>query len=188
MSERSFIEKAEVISAIRDYNTKKTRRKDSHVDFMVSPSDSDDIILIRVITKTTSKSGYIGVDFISEMKGIMKKQDYDKGILIGKRFTEAAKREMASGNIEAVSEKISPHFNLEQLYSTINRYVQKLCKIKCDQFPTKKSDCKGYIEGHYTCKVRLCSDDADFHLEQEWRGFLERDLAKLLEIGKTLKD
>lgn len=183
-----FVEKAKVISVLRDYDKRRTRRKEGLVDFTVSPLESDDKILMRVITKAKSKSGYIGVDDVREMSDVLEKRNYDKGILIGKQFTEAAKKEMKSENIEPVSEKISPHFKSERLYSKINSYTNKLCKTKCGQAPTKESDCKGYVDNHYTCDVRLTSDNANLHLEHGWRRFLERDLAKLIAIEKTLND
>ena len=186
MSGEELVKKAEVISAVRDYENRRTRRKEGRVDFTVSPSESDDKILIRVITEGKSKSGYVGVDTVREMNDILEKRNYDKGILIGKRFTEAAKSEMKSENIEPVSERITPHFKLERLYSTIDSCVQNLCKAKCGHVPIKKSDCKGYVDDHYSCDVRLINDNASFHLEQGWIGFLERDLAKLLAIEKTL--
>jgi hypothetical protein len=116
VSGEEFVEKAEVISAVRDYDNTRTRRKERLVDFTVSPSESDDKILMRVITEAQSKSGYIGVDAVREMSDILEKRDYDKGILIGKRFTKAAKREMKNENIETVSERITPRFKLERLY------------------------------------------------------------------------
>jgi hypothetical protein len=186
VSGEELVKKAEVISAVRDYENRRTRRKEGRVDFTVSPSKSDDKILIRVITEGKSKSGYVGVDTVREMDDILEKRNYDKGILIGKRFTEAAKSEMKSENIEAVSERITPHFKLERLYSTIDSCVRNLCKAKCGHVPIKKSDCKGYVDDHYSCDVRLINDNASFHLEQGWIGFLERDLAKLLAIEKTL--
>jgi len=188
MSGEEFVEKAKVISAVRDYENMRTRRKERMVDFTVSPSESDDKILIRVITETKSKSGYVGVDTVREMSGILEERNYDKGILIGKQFTEAARREMESENIEAVSEKTTPHFKLERLYSAIDSCVQNLCKAKCGHVPIKKSECKGYVDGHYSCDVRLINDNASFHLERGWIGFLKRDLAKLLAIEKTLND
>ena len=188
MSEERFVEKAEVISAVRDYENKKIRRKEKMVDFTVSPSESDDKILMRVITEADSQSGYISVDAVKEMSDILEKQDYDKGILIGKRFTEAAKREMKRENIEVVSERIAPQFNMKRIYSTINDYILKLCKAKCGHVPTKEADCKGYNNNHYTCKIRLASDNANFHLERQWMKFLEKDLVKLLEIEKELND
>jgi len=182
VSGEELVKKAEVISAVRDYEKRRTRRKEGRVDFTVSPSESDDKILIRVITEAKSKSGYVSVDTVREMGDILEKRNYDKGILIGKRFTEAAKSEMKRENIELVSERITPHFKLERLYSTIDSCVRNLCKAKCGRVPIKESDCEGYVDGHYSCDVRLISDDASFHLEQGWIGFLERDLAKLLAI------
>ena len=188
MSEEELVTKAEVISAVRDYESKRTRRKERKVDFTVSPSGSDDKILIRVITEAKSKSGYVGVDTVREMGEVLKKRNYDKGILIGKRFTKAAGRDMERENIEAVSERITPHFKLERLYLVINNYVEKLCRAKCGHVPMKASDCKGYVDGRYVCDVRLVSDNASFHFERGWIDFLERDLARLLAIEKALKE
>ena len=122
---------------------------------------------------------------VREMSDILKKRNYDKGILIGKRFTEAAKSEMKSENIEPVSGVITPYFSMERLYLTIDSCVRNLCKAKCGHVPTKESECEGYVAGHYSCDVRLVSDDASFHFERGWVGFLERDLAKLLAMEKT---
>jgi DNA-dependent RNA polymerase auxiliary subunit epsilon len=184
VSEEELVKKAEVISAVRDYENRRTRRKEGRVDFTVSPSASDDKILIRVITEATSKSGYVGLDTVKEMNDILEKRNYDKGILIGKRFTEAAKSEMESENIEVVSERVKPYFKLERLYSAIDGCVRNLCMAKCGRVPMKESDCKGYVDGHYSCDVRLVSDDASFHLERGWIGFLEKDLTKLLAMEK----
>ena len=186
MSEEELVEKAEVISAVRDYESRGVRRKEKRVDFTVSPSGSDDKILIRVITEAKSRSGYVGMDTVREMVEVLKKRKYNRGILIGKRFTTAAEREMKRENIEAVSERITPHFKLERLYLVVNSCVEKLCRAKCGLVPVKKSDCKGYVDGRYVCDVRLVSDNASFHFERGWVDFLERDLARLLTIEKGL--
>ena len=55
MSGEEFVEKAEVISAVRNYDNSRTRRKEWMVDFTVSPLQSDDKILMRVITEAKSK-------------------------------------------------------------------------------------------------------------------------------------
>ena len=186
MSEGNLVKKAEVISAIRDYESSRTRRKEKNVDFTVSPSKSDDRILIRVVTEPKTKSGYVGVDTVKEMSAVLKRRNYDKGILIGKRFTQAAKREIKREGIEAVSERITPHFKVERLYLVINNYVENLRRAKCGHVPIKESDCKGYVDGHYSCDVRLISDNSSFHFERGWIDFLERDLARLLAIEKNL--
>jgi hypothetical protein len=179
--------KAELLSAVRDYKSKSTRRKERRVDYTVSPSEEDEKILIRAIIEPKSKSGYIGLDTVREMTDFLEKKNYDKGILIGKKFTRAAKTEMRKANVELVSESISPTFKLESLHLTISNYVEKLCKIKCGRIPLEDSDCKGFVNGDYACKIRLISDNADFHQEKGWVNFLKKDLVKLLAIGKKLK-
>jgi len=187
VSGEALIEKAEVISAVRDYETVETQRKKRMVDFTVSPSASDEKILMRVITDGHSKAGHVTADNVREMGEVLKARDYDEGILIGKRFTKAAQRAMTREEIELISERSRPRFKLERLHSVINRCVTGLCRAKCGAVPMTESDCVGYVDGHYSCDVRLVSDNASFHFELGWAGFLERDLTKLLAIEKALK-
>ncbi len=184
MNGEELVEKAELILAVRDYEKRRTRRNEGNVDYTVSPSDSDDKILIRVITEAKSKSGYVDVDTVKEMSEILKKRNYDKGILIGKRFTEAARSEMKHEKIEAVSDVTRPRFTLDRLYLVVNDCIENLCRAKCGHVPLKEGDCIGYDDGHYTCAVRLISDNASFHFEHGWMSFLEKDLTKLLAIKK----
>jgi hypothetical protein len=188
MNEMRPIRRARLISAMRDYERKKTVKKERRIDFTVSPSENDKKILIRVITESKSKSGYIGVDTVHQLIIFLEKNKYDKGILVGKKFTNPAKREMKKADIEVVSEAISPSFKVDRLYSTIVDYVEKLCKAKCGKIPKKDSDCYGFVDGHYSCNIRLISDNADFHYEKTWINFLERDLVKLFSIEKELKN
>ncbi len=182
------VKKANLISVMRDYDRKRTKIKERSVDFTVSSSKNDKKILIRAITEARSKSGYVGVDAVREMIDFLETNAYDKGILIGKKFTNGAKREMKRANIELFSENYSPDFKPERVYSTLCSYVEKLCKAKCGKIPAKDSDCKGFVNGNYSCAIRLVSDNADFHHEKEWVSFLERDLVKLLVIERELKD
>jgi hypothetical protein len=184
--DEGLVDKAKLISVVRDYQMGKTRRKEKRIDFTVSPPKSDDRILMRVITEPEAKSGYVGVDTVREMSQTLGKRHYDRGILISKRFTEAARGEMKRKDIEAVSEG-TPRFKPEKLYLVINEYVSELCKAKCGHVPKKESDCKGYSDGNYSCNIRLISDDAGFHFEHGWTSLLERDLAKLLTLEETLK-
>ena len=45
--DEGLLETAKLISAVRGYQLERTRRKEEIVDFTVSPSESDDRILIR---------------------------------------------------------------------------------------------------------------------------------------------
>lgn len=185
--DEGLLETAKLISAVRGYQLERTRRKEEIVDFTVSPSESDDRILIRVIAGHKGKSGYVGIDTVKKMSRTLERRHYDKGILVGRRFTEAAKSEMKREEIETVYEGI-PRFRLDKLYLVIQDHVDVLCNAKCGQAPEKELDCKGYSNGGYTCKVRLISDDAGFHFEHGWPSLLARDLVKLLAIEEDLKD
>ena len=182
---KGLVDKAKLISAVREYQMKKTRRKEKRIDFTVSPPKSDDRILMRIITEPEAKSGCVGVDTVREMSQTLGKRHYDRGILISKRFTEAARSEMKREDIEAVSEG-TPRFKPERLYLVINDYVNELCKARCGHVTKKESDCKGYSDGNYSCNIRLISDDAGFHFEHGWTSLLERDLAKLLTLEENL--
>ena len=74
MSEKKEVKKAVLISAMRNYERKKTRSKERKVDFTVSPFEEDEKILIRAITKPKSRSGYIGVDTVREMSDFLDKR------------------------------------------------------------------------------------------------------------------
>jgi hypothetical protein len=185
VNEENFVDEAELVLTVRRYEIVDIRKKESLVDYTVSPQKSDDKILVRVIIETSSKMGYVGVDSVREMSDLLEKRNYDKGVLVGKRFTDAAKNAMERDSIEMISDTRKPHFESMTLFSIINEYAQKLCKAKCGQIPLKDSDCKGHTDGHYSCDVRLTSDNADFHFERGWTRFLEKDLMKLLAIEKS---
>ncbi|MFQ5999544.1 MAG: hypothetical protein ACE5J6_02075, partial [Candidatus Bathyarchaeia archaeon] len=78
--------------------------------------------------------------------------------------------------------KLMPSFKLQRLYFSVNKIIEKLCKVKCDRVPMKESDCKGYSKGTYSCKVRVISDDASLHFEHGWANLLQNDLKRLLAI------
>jgi hypothetical protein len=180
-----LVERAKLVLAVKEYQVEKTRRREGKIDFTVSPLESDDRILIRVIAEPESKSGYVGVDTVRKMSRSLGRRHYEKGILIGKRFTMAAKSEMEREDIEAISERI-PRFKLERLYLVIQNHVDNLCKAKCGKIPKEESDCKGYSDRQYSCNIRRINDNANFHFKRGWRNPLRRDLVKLLAIEEAL--
>jgi hypothetical protein len=174
--------KAEMIMAIRDYEKEATHRHKEGIDFVASQAESDDKVLLRVITKPRGRSGTVGVDVVDEMVDTMKREDYDKGILISERFSTAAKEEMRREDIQMISEDFAPRLEPVELYFKMREYVDSLCKAKCGQVPEKKSDCKGISEGHHTCKIRLIINNASFHFERGWVNLLKQDFNQLISI------
>ncbi|MFQ6081613.1 MAG: restriction endonuclease [Candidatus Bathyarchaeia archaeon] len=179
------VKMAELIMAVRDYENEEEQRWEKGIDIIASPIKSDDKILMRVITKPSSKSGVIGATAVREMGEELERKGYDKVFLIGKRFTKGAREVMSQEGIEMVSEKIMPSFKPQRLYVTIHNCINHLCRAKCGHVPREMSDCKGYSGGHYSCEIRLISDNAQFHFERGWTNLLQKDLEQLLTIGKS---
>ena len=188
LKDEGLIEKAELVMAIRGYENKGRKRRDKGIDLTVSHAESDDKVLMRIITEPRTKSGVVGVNAVREMSEALEREGYDNGVLIGRRFSSAAREEMRREGIEIVSEKIMPSFKPQRLYVTINNLIEDLCEAKCGRVPEKESDCKGYSKGTYSCKIRLISDDASFHFERGWTNLLQNDLKRLLAIGNSISD
>ena len=186
LKDEGLIERAEVVMAIREYDYIKRRRWEGGIDIIVSPVRSDDRILMRVINKSRSQSGIVGIDAVREMSEFLERNGYEGGFLVGKRFTNAAREEMSREGIEGISEKFMPSFKPKRLYFSVNKIVEKLCKAKCGRVPMKESDCKGYSKGTYSCKIRLISDDASFHFEHGWTNLLQNDLKRLLTVHNSM--
>jgi len=180
---------AELIMAVRDYEYKERTRWDEGIDFTALDARSDDKVLLRIIAEPETKSEAVGVDGVRKMCETMKHEHYDKGVLISKRFTESARKEMSQKNIQMVSVNHTPRFKPDKLYLKIQNYIDDLCKAKCGRVPEKESDCEGKdSDGNYSCKIRLISDNASFHFERGWTNFLKRDLIRLLAISNSLND
>jgi hypothetical protein len=178
----SVEDKAELIIAIRNYKCEKRKKRANGIDFTASDAASDERILLRSI-EPQAKTGFVGVDDVKKMLKVMRSEDYDRGVLISKRFTVAAVEEMAQDNIQQVSDEYMPPFKPEKLYLTIDNYVKNLCKAKCGSVPAKESDCKSYTDEN-ACRVRAISRNASFHFEKGWMNLLKDDLKQLLTLNK----
>lgn len=181
--------KAELVMAIRDYECEERRRRDEGIDFTASDAESDGKILLRVIKEPKTSSGIVGIDAVRDMVETMKHEDYEKGVLISKRFSKAAEREMDQRGIQMVSEEFTLLFKPQELYLTIRDYIDDLCQTKCGYIPKNESDCKGKdSNGHYSCKIRVISDNAAFHFERGWTRFLQNDLMQLLAVHNSMNN
>lgn len=179
--------KAELVMAVKDYEYEERQRWDEGIDFIASDAKSDAKVLLRVVTKPKTRSEVVSVDSVRKMTETMKRENYDKGVLISKRFSKAAEREMSRKGIQMVSEEFKRLLKPQELYRTICDYIDDLCQIKCGYIPQKESDCKGKdSNGHYSCKIRVISDNASFHFERGWTRFLENDLMQLLAVHNSL--
>jgi len=166
--------------SMQNFSCENREEWDRGTDITALDEESNEKVLLRIV-ESKSKSGFVGVDAVREMLEAMEREDYDKGVLLGKKFTVAAKRELMENGIQRISESHTPRFKPERLYLTINNYVNDLCKAKCGKIPKKESDCKG------DCRIRIISDNASFHFEQGWIKLMKNDLKQLLAIRDSKK-
>jgi hypothetical protein len=183
--EMSIEDKAEFLIAVKNLKCEKREKRSDGVDFLASDLVSAEKVFVRVI-EPRSKSGFVGADDVKTMFKVMKRKDYTRGVIIGKRFTEAATQEMSSCNIQQVSDEYMPPVKSESILLTINDCVNNLCKTKCGTVPLKESDCKGRVK-ESVCRVRSINDDALFHYERGWMDLMKNDLRQLLVMNKLVK-
>jgi len=170
-------DEAELMMAVRNYSCEEREKWDEGIDITALDEASNEKILLRVVNSKSS-SGFVGIDTVRKMLEVMEREDYDKGFLLGKRFTDAAKQEMVQRGIQRISERYMPTFKPERLFLRINNYVNDLCKVKCGKIPQKESDCRS------DCRIRIISDNASFHFEHGWINLMKNDLKQLLSLQK----
>ena len=180
----SVEDKAELIIALRNYKCEKRKKRTDGIDFTVSDSLLEEKILLRSI-EPQAKAGFVGVDDVKKMLKVIKSEDYDRGVLIGKRFTVAAVEEMVHYKIQHVSDEYMPPFKPDKLYLTINDCANNLCRAKCGAVPLKESNCQSKKDEN-PCRVKAISRNASFHFEKGWMSLLKDDLKQILLLNKAL--
>jgi hypothetical protein len=161
--------------AVRNYSCEDREKWEEGTDITALDEESNEKILLRMVNSKSS-SGFVGIDTVRKMWEVMERENYDKGFLLGKRFTDAAKQEMAQKGIQRISERYKPTFNPERLFLRINHYVNKLCKTKCGKIPQTESDCQS------NCRIRIISDNACFHFGHGWINLMKNDLKQILSL------
>jgi hypothetical protein len=151
---KHLLEKAELLMELEGYEQESVKRSDTAIDLKVSKPDSDETILMHIVTDSDSRTDTIGANKARMIKHLIEREDVDKLIVFGAKFTIAAKKELTEkeeidffSDEKRVLSRISPI----QLYSTIIDYVNQLCQFKCGAIPTAASDCNGYTENPRSC-------------------------------------
>lgn len=174
--------------AVEGYESRGMKKRDNGLDITAVDSESNDKVLLRVISCPESRSGFVGTETVERMVATIENEDYDKGILISERFTQAAVKRLKEEGIQRLSENMIVNFGPERLYLTARAFVDDLCKAKCGRIPQKESDCKGHLDGRYSCEVRLVSDNASFHFGRGWTSVLQEDVLRLLSMNHSAND
>ncbi len=177
----SMEDKTEFIIAIRDFRHTKTKKLANCIDFTVFDA-LDKKVLLRCIEPYGNE--FVGLGVVKSMIELIKREDYNRGILISKRFTAAALEGMVKGNIQQVSDEYMPHFDTEKLYLAIFNRVSDQCKTKCGKIALKEPDCQEKKHDKSPCKIKALATNALFHFEQGWIDLLQNDLKLALALSK----
>jgi len=184
-----LLEMAELLIEYRGYDEADVKRGQRTIDILASKPESDEGILVRVVTNPQNGTRVVGVDRAKEMEETLANMDVKHGIILGDRFTNAAKRVLKENSIEYFTAKqnIIRSINPDQLYVKINEFVRHLCEQRCGKHPLSASECTGITEEtgefkEYICKIRQLSDNADVHYEHRWWTLLQNDLRDLLSL------
>jgi hypothetical protein len=176
-------DKAGVIIAVRNYKVTKKKRRIDGVDFSALDTASDEKILLRSMEPLT-KAGYVGMDEVKQMLKDMKRQNFDRGVFISRRFTVAASAEMALRKIQQVSDEYFPPVKPDILYLAIGNCMNDLCKENCGNIPSSRSECQSWTESSI-CRIRTISENASFHFDNGIISLLNDDLRQLLSFREN---
>jgi hypothetical protein len=184
----SLESEAKLIMTVLDYDCEQRHEFERGVDLVASNMESGEKALLRVLSEASSDSKVVGTDDVERMVGAMKEYACDRGFMLGKTFSDEAKRDMDNMGIQRVSERVTPRFDPERVFLKIFECVGRLCLIKCGKTPKRMSECNGYAESGYSCPIRQASDNASFHFERGWTRLLLNDLKRLVTLRDSLVD
>ena len=176
----SVEEKTELIIAVHDYKYVKKEKRSDCTDVTALDALNEKILLRSI---EPEGKGFVSFSDVKDMIAVIKREDYNRGILISKRFTVAAAEEMVQENIQQVSDEYMPPIDTEKLYLAITNCINNKCKTKCGINPLKKSECQKKQKAG-PCKVKALNDNALFHFEQGWVDLLKNDLKLVLALNK----
>ncbi len=172
--------KTNFIIAVNGYKIVKKERGTCFTD-ITAMDCLDKKVLLRLIEPSGSEC--IVFNDVKNMEEVIKRDSYDFGFLISKKFTDNAINEMAKQNIRHASDDYMPPFEIKQLYSAIVDFTNNQCQKKCGKDTLGLPECtEKKTEGY--CKTRTVADSAKSHFEQGLVGLLKNDLMVALALNR----
>ncbi|UCH37113.1 MAG: restriction endonuclease [Candidatus Bathyarchaeota archaeon] len=149
----NLLEKTEMLMELRGYQGKEFTSDEALFDVTAILPESNDLVLLRIVAKSNLKSNIVGVDKVRELVEYLQHQNFAKAILVGRRFTRAAKEKLKEKDIEFISLKrdIVPFITIDGLYLKIRGLIDALCEIKCERVPQTEDECQGFSKEPTQC-------------------------------------
>jgi len=171
----------ELIENIHGYDKKVSNDKINAVDYIKGKGKKKK--LVRVIKHRKGSRSI--TDKVKETIETMDEEGYKEAKIITANLTNNAKKLIIEKkNLDFITRDRRTPYSINELYYANQVMADKLCKSICGKAPKTDNDCKGYLQGKYSCLVRMISDNADFHAERQWFSMLYDDFSKLLDIKR----
>jgi len=214
MSEH-LLDKAKLLMVIESYEQESLKKSENAIDIKVSKPDSDETVLMHIVTSNTIGTDQVKtITQMLEEEDVDKFIVFANRFTAAAK----AKLQKRDIEFFSEEKRVLSLIHPRELYSTINDCVNQLCQIKCGHIPKSASECKGYSEDpiicsscggsgkregqnllcktcggtglkkHYSCEVRLISDNADYHQGKNWLSLLQNDLLSLIKIMRREKN
>jgi hypothetical protein len=175
----------ELLKSLHGYEFKDVNDETGYVDY-VAEGEGDERKLLRVIVGPKHHASRAFVRTVEDTLEKLDKGEFDEAKLVAKSFTSSSKILVGDkDDLEMISPNESFHSTAE-VYGAIQGLTASLCETKCGGFPKTKEDCKGLVDGKYSCDVRRVSDDADFHYRMGWLHLLMNDFSRLIELQREM--
>ena len=183
----TLVTKAELIMEFKGYDKSSVDKCEELIDIVASEPGSDADVLIRIVKSSKLGTGVVGVVKARNMRDAIQEREVKTGVVLGERFTTAAKRVLKENSIEFFTTKqpVITAIDAYGLYVKINAVVKRLCEATCGRYPSSAAECQGISTEpdaflKYPCRIRHLSDNADVHFEHRWFRMLREDLRELL--------
>lgn len=154
VGDENLLENVELLMELKGYRGEELQNEEGIIDIIASKPESDERVMMRVVTKSNLGSGVVGVEGVREMESALEERGIDEAILFGKRFTSAAKSELRDEGIDFISARqkiVTRIINPQELYIKIHDMVDGICKTRCGHIPLSEEECEGYSNDPVEC-------------------------------------
>jgi len=211
MSEHLF-ENAKFLMEIEGYEQESVKKSENAITIKASESDSDKIILIYIVTSNTMDVDQANAALqILEKENVDKLIVFANQFTaaskakLNKRGIECFTEELNISTVIPLRQLYSTVIDYVNQLCTLKCGAIPKSESECKGYsaiPIECSSCggsgrkegqyrlcnicsgTGFKNQHYSCKVRLISDNADYHQGNRWINLLQNDLLDLIKMTR----
>lgn len=104
--------KLNLLIRFRGYSVLEETEEEDLIDLIALDRNADEKLLIRLSARSKLMSGNIGIHQVKEMVKATEKLGLKRGILIGKGFSQSARKEAGGNRIETLTYRSLPSFDI----------------------------------------------------------------------------